>query len=186
MPAMDITNPTWRQWLGLFSLAITASLGWAVGQDAWRIATLALRPDASSAAAPSSDNKPRRAGPPHSPATGGNAHAVSSNPQSAIRNALWRVTAYCPCEVCCGKFADGITASGRPVTAYGSRFVAAPPEIGFGTMLIVPGYADDQPVPVLDRGGAITGRRLDVFFPTHAEARDWGVRWLRVRLPGGQ
>ena len=92
-----------------------------------------------------------------------------------------RVTAYCPCARCCGKWADGYTASGKPVTANGGRFVAAPPEIPFGTMLIVPGYAGGQPVPVLDRGGAIKGNRLDVFFPTHQEALNWGVQHLRVR-----
>jgi hypothetical protein len=35
---------------------------------------------------------------------------------------------------------------------------------------------------VLDRGGAIKGHRLDVLFPTHEQARAWGVRKLRVTV----
>jgi len=93
-----------------------------------------------------------------------------------------RVTAYCPCAICCGSQADGITAGGEPVTANGGRFVAAPKDIAFGAMVQVPGYADGRPVPVLDRGGAIKGDRLDVFFRTHAEALAWGVRWLDVTI----
>lgn len=95
----------------------------------------------------------------------------------------WRVTAYCPCEVCCGKWADGITASGHVIKP-GDKFVAAPPEIPFGTMLTIPGYGR---VPVLDRGGSIKGRRLDVFFDDcngvsgHQRALNWGVRQLEVK-----
>lgn len=37
---------------------------------------------------------------------------------------LITVTAYCPCGICCGRFSDGITASG--VRAVG-RICAAPP-----------------------------------------------------------
>jgi 3D (Asp-Asp-Asp) domain-containing protein len=37
---------------------------------------------------------------------------------------------------------------------------------------------------VLDRGGAIKGARLDVFFATHDEARAWGRRWVLVTLAG--
>ena len=90
------------------------------------------------------------------------------------------VTAYCPCTECCGPQARGITASGRPVSANGGRFVAAARDIPFGTLLIIPGYNDGRPAEVLDRGGAIKGDRLDVYFPTHEEARQWGVRRLVV------
>ena len=90
------------------------------------------------------------------------------------------VTAYCPCTRCCGPNAQGITASGRPVSANGGRFVAADRDLPFGTMLAIPGYNNGRPVEVLDRGGAIKGNRLDVFFATHHEARQWGVRRLRV------
>jgi 3D (Asp-Asp-Asp) domain-containing protein len=90
------------------------------------------------------------------------------------------VTAYCPCTECCGPSARGITASGRPVSANGGKFVAADDDLPFGTLLIIPGYNDGKPVAVLDRGGAIKGDHLDVFFPTHEQARRWGVKWLVV------
>jgi 3D (Asp-Asp-Asp) domain-containing protein len=96
-----------------------------------------------------------------------------------------RVTAYCPCRKCCGRFADGRTASGHTVAVNGGRFVAAPPELPFGRLVRVPGYHGGRPVPVLDRGGAIKGDRLDVFFPSHRTARQWGVRWLPVTIVTG-
>jgi len=90
-----------------------------------------------------------------------------------------RVTAYCPCAKCCGQFADGITANGHRI-ADGDRFVAADRQYAFGTELIIPGYHNGRPVKVLDRGGAIKGNKLDVFFNTHEEALEWGVRYLDV------
>jgi 3D (Asp-Asp-Asp) domain-containing protein len=104
---------------------------------------------------------------------------VSALPQTRTIRML--VTAYCPCAKCCGKYADGITASGKPVTANGGFFVAADPKVlPMHTKLSVPGYFQAAPVPVYDTGGKIKGNRLDVFFPTHAEAKAWGARWLDV------
>ena len=93
--------------------------------------------------------------------------------KSATR--LCRVTAYCPCETCCGKWADGITASGLPAVG---KIAAASSTIPFGTVLDIPGYGVAS---VQDRGGAITGNRLDVLFATHAEAKAWGVQYLMVQ-----
>lgn len=92
------------------------------------------------------------------------------------------VTAYCPCKICCGPHANGITASGEPVTANDGYFCAAPKRLPFGTMITVPGYNEEEPVPVLDRGGAIKGNHIDVFFPTHKQALDWGVKYLTVTI----
>ena len=94
---------------------------------------------------------------------------------------VYRVTAYCPCRKCCGRYADGITASGHKIQP-GDRFCATDPNLPFGTLLIVPGYNENRPVPVLDRGGAIKGERIDVFFDTHQEALEWGVKYLRVEI----
>jgi len=81
----------------------------------------------------------------------------------------FEITAYCPCKKCCGRWSDGMTASGHTIVK-DDKFVAAPPFIPFGTLLAIDGYAGGLPVPVLDRGGAIKGKRLDVFFNNHNDA----------------
>lgn len=94
---------------------------------------------------------------------------------------LYEVTAYCPCGKCCGKWAKIYprkTASGHVIKT-GDRFVAAPKEIPFGTMIDIPGYGY---VPVLDRGGAIKNGKLDVYFDTHEAALEWGRQYLTVTI----
>jgi len=92
-----------------------------------------------------------------------------------------RVTAYCPCQKCCGKYSDGQTASGYKIRP-GDAFVAADKKYSFGTEMIIAGYNKQLPVKVLDRGGAIRGNRLDVFFHSHQEALNWGVKYLNVKV----
>ncbi|MDT8301531.1 MAG: 3D domain-containing protein [Sedimentisphaerales bacterium] len=92
-----------------------------------------------------------------------------------------RVTAYCPCPSCCGEYSDGITACGYEIQP-GDTFVAADRRFPFHTEMLIPGYSNSQPVKVLDRGGAIKGNRLDVFFATHEEALQWGVQYLEVNV----
>jgi 3D (Asp-Asp-Asp) domain-containing protein len=92
-----------------------------------------------------------------------------------------RVTAYCPCPKCCGEYADGITADNHRIQD-GDRFVAADKRYPFGTELIIPGYNDSRPVEIKDRGGAIQGNRLDVYFDTHQQALEWGVQYLDVLI----
>ncbi len=92
-----------------------------------------------------------------------------------------RVTAYCWCKKCCGKHSDGITANGHRIRI-GDTFVAADKMYPFGTEMIVPGYNNSQPVKVLDRGRAIRGNKLDVFFNSHYRAKVWGVRYLPVKV----
>ena len=93
------------------------------------------------------------------------------------------VTAYCPCTKCCGSNAQGITASGKLVDYNGGKFVAADTRLlPFGKKLVVPGYANGAPVEVIDRGGAIKGNKLDLYFPTHREALQWGRQHLNVTV----
>ncbi len=96
---------------------------------------------------------------------------------------LMEVTAYCPCVKCCGPRAKGVTASGVPVSYNGGEFVAADTEhFPFGTRLVIPGYGDEEVVEVVDRGGAIKGMKLDVYYPEHATAKRWGRQILPVRV----
>jgi 3D (Asp-Asp-Asp) domain-containing protein len=95
-----------------------------------------------------------------------------------------RVTAYCPCPKCCGKYSDGQTACLHKIHS-GDAFVAADKKYGFGTEMLIPGYNNGEPVKVLDRGGAIYGDRLDVFFNSHEEALEWGVKYIDVKVRRG-
>lgn len=104
-----------------------------------------------------------------------------SEPSDGWRTVRMRVTGYCPCPKCCGKYSDGITASGHKIQP-GDTFVAADKRYSFGTEMIIEGYDDNKPVKVLDRGSAIQGNKLDVFFHTHQEALEWGVRYIDVKV----
>jgi 3D (Asp-Asp-Asp) domain-containing protein len=116
--------------------------------------------------------------------------AAAEKPRKAARKDTPRtvtvrmlVTGYCPCRKCCGKFADGKTASGRRITYNRGRFVAADTSLlPFGTKVSIPGYHGGRPVPVEDRGGRIKGRRLDLFFFSHHQAREWGSQWVDVTV----
>ena len=91
----------------------------------------------------------------------------------------WKVTAYCSCQKCCGK-SDGITASGERAKY---SFVACN-WLDFGTKLEIKdlGY-----FVVKDRGAkSLFGskknkiKHLDVWLPSHQEAKNFGVKYLEV------
>jgi 3D (Asp-Asp-Asp) domain-containing protein len=93
------------------------------------------------------------------------------------------VTAYAPDAASCGEFADGQTATLHSVSTNAGALVAADPRVlPYGSMITVPGYAEGDIVPVLDCGGAIKGERLDVLYPTHKRARQWGVQRIAVTV----
>lgn len=90
-----------------------------------------------------------------------------------------RVTGYCSCAKCCGKYSDGKTANCHRIRK-GDVFVAADKQFQFGTEMIIPGYNASQPVEVRDRGRLIKGNKLDIYFDSHKQAQKWGVKYLNV------
>lgn len=86
------------------------------------------------------------------------------------------VTAYCPCEKCCGAFANGYTATGEKATQ-GVTIAADPDVLPMGTEIELDGHT----YTVQDTGGAIAGYRLDLYFDNHEDALQWGVREKIVR-----
>lgn len=82
----------------------------------------------------------------------------------------YKLTAYCSCSKCCGK-SDGITASG--VKAQAGRTVAAK-NLSFGTELMING----EIYTVEDRG--VGSGVVDIFFDSHSEALDFGVKYAKV------
>ena len=104
-------------------------------------------------------------------------------PAPRTRVLRMEVTAYCPCTKCCGPRAQGITASGKTVSYNDGKFVAADTSVlPFGKKIVVPGYAGNAAVEVIDRGGAIKGNKLDLYFPSHEDALIWGRQMLDVTV----
>jgi 3D (Asp-Asp-Asp) domain-containing protein len=107
----------------------------------------------------------------------------NGRPLRVAKTITMEVTAYSPDERSCGLHADGTTASGYSVWTNGMKLVAADTSVlPFGSLVSVPGYDDDSVVPVLDRGGAIKGNRLDVLYATHEQAQRWGRQTLQVTV----
>ena len=88
----------------------------------------------------------------------------------------YTITAYCPCETCCGQWADGITASGEAATE--GVTIAASSELEFGTVVRIDGHE----YTVQDRGGAIAGNRLDIFMSDHQSALNFGIQTKKVEV----
>ncbi len=110
-----------------------------------------------------------------------NTVTFAGRPLRIVKAMSMEVTAYSPDARSCGIWADGYTASGKSVETNGGFLVAADTKLlPFGTLVAIPGYNDGKPVPVLDRGGAIKGQKLDLLYPTHERALKWGRQHLEV------
>jgi uncharacterized protein YabE (DUF348 family) len=83
-------------------------------------------------------------------------------------------TAYC--NGCSGRTATGLDLRANP----NSKVIAVDPRIiPLGTKVYVEGYGY---AIAADTGGAIKGYKIDVFFPTKAEAFRWGVRKVKIKI----
>ena len=96
--------------------------------------------------------------------------------QSLTYKGVYKITAYCPCKKCCGK-SDGITASGEK--AIEGITVAMDKSIPFGTKIYIDGVGERI---VQDRGGAIKGNRIDLYFDSHQEALNFGRQTKQVAI----
>ena len=126
-------------------------------------------------------------------------HAPIAAPTNAPpRQARVNTTGYCSCGECCS-WRRSWFGLGQPVISSGA-LRGRPKEVGvtaartrarpgviaadtnlfaFGTVMEVPGYGWGR---VEDVGGAIKGYHLDLYFKSHEEARQWGVRKKVIRF----
>ncbi len=82
------------------------------------------------------------------------------------------ITYYCPCEACCGKWADGLTSTGLPA---GPGIVAVDEDvIPLGSTVII----DGQQYLAADTG--VKGRHVDICMADHAATVAAGVRAAEV------
>lgn len=103
----------------------------------------------------------------------------------------FKVTAYCGCSKCCGKWGENrpVDSDGKIIvmTAGGYRAVqgvtiaADTSKFPFGTKLFIDGHE----YTVQDRGGAINGNKLDIYFNNHQDALNFGVQYKEVFIQKG-
>ena len=98
-----------------------------------------------------------------------------------LKAEVFKATAYCSCKKCCDKDPSdkwyGITASGKKAkwgTVAVDRKV-----INLGSTLRIKGFPNTI-FRAEDVGGAIKGRHIDVWFPSHREALKFGVRNINL------
>ena len=90
----------------------------------------------------------------------------------------FEATAYCACSKCCGKWADGITASGTKATA--KRTIAVDSNlIPLGSKVEIEGLGT---YIAEDTGSAIKGKIIDIYFDTHEEALKFGRQKVNIRI----
>lgn len=95
---------------------------------------------------------------------------------------VW-VTAYCPCTICCGPNANGITASGKKATAKHTIAVDAyNPIVPMGTKVIIEGVE----YTVEDTGDLNHyGNDFDIFYAKHEDCNQWGRKNVEAYLAEG-
>ena len=100
----------------------------------------------------------------------------------------FKLTAYCSCERCCGKWAKNrpvdeegnqivIGASGEELVA-GISIAVDKNVIPYGSTVLI----DGQAYIAHDCGGAIKQNRIDVYFDDHQDALEFGVQYAEVFL----
>ena len=98
----------------------------------------------------------------------------------------FKLTAYCSCEICCGKWALN-----RPIDTNGNEIVYGsigerltegysiavdPNVIPYGTEVVINGHT----YKAQDCGGAIKENRIDVYCDDHQAALNFGVQYAEV------
>lgn len=111
---------------------------------------------------------------------------ININENEQVSLGIFKLTAYCSCEKCCGKYAKN-----RPVDEYGNPIVYGSSGnvleagvsiavdtkmIPYETKVIIDGYE----YIAHDTGGAIKGNKIDIYFDNHQAALDFGVQYEEV------
>ena len=89
----------------------------------------------------------------------------------------FKLTAYCNCKKCCGKWSGGPTASGKMPKA-GRTIAVDPKVIPLGSKVVING----KTYTAEDTGSAIKNKRIDVYFNSHQAALNFGVQYAEVYI----
>lgn len=100
----------------------------------------------------------------------------------------FKITAYCPCEKCCGKWAKNrpVNENGKEIIYTASGQVAQPnmtvgvdtSVIPFGTRLLI----DGNEYIAQDTGSKVKDNVIDIYFETHEQAVEFGCKYKDVYI----
>lgn len=96
--------------------------------------------------------------------------------QNIVPLGVFKTTGYCPCRACSEGWGRH-TSTGAVATA-GHTIAVDPRVIPYGSKVMINGVI----YTAEDRGGAVRGNHIDVFFNTHAETRQHGTQNAEVYL----
>lgn len=99
---------------------------------------------------------------------------VSASSSSIKFLGTYKITAYCGCKKCSGKWGT-LTASGRRAKQ-GRTIAVDRKRIKFGTKIKINGHT----YIAEDVGGAIKGKHIDIYYRSHAQAQKFGKQYLKV------
>lgn len=84
------------------------------------------------------------------------------------------LSAYCACRICCGPDAANLTAIGTPPKQ--GIAVAAPRNVPLGSIITINGHR----YTAEDRTAARYDGRFDIYFRSHEQAKQFGIRRATV------
>lgn len=97
-------------------------------------------------------------------------------PPKEISLGKFKITHYCNCSICCGKYAGmGLTASGAKLQA-GTTIAVDPKVIPYGTKIII----NEHTYIAQDCGGGVKGNHIDIYCSSHKEALANGTYTVEV------
>lgn len=89
---------------------------------------------------------------------------------------IFKTTAYCPCKGCSGSW--GRSTSTGAVACANHTIAVDPSVIPYGSRVMINGVI----YTAEDRGGAVKGNHIDIFFDSHSETQHYGTRNAEVFL----
>ena len=96
--------------------------------------------------------------------------------EKKINMGQFKLTAYCPCEECSEGWGRRTAAQ---TSAQSEYTIAVDPDIiDLGSKVKI----GNKIYKAEDTGGAVEGDHIDIFFDTHEEVEDFGVRYKNVQV----
>lgn len=106
-----------------------------------------------------------------------NVKKASITEKQAYKTITVKATAYtASCKSCSGITATGLNLKKNPNV---KAISVDPKVIPLGTKVYVEGYGE---AIAADTGGAIRGKKIDVFMPSKSKALGWGVKTVKVKI----